>query len=286
MFKFIAKQPFIVNLIAAIILVFVLVLLFFLSLGWITNHGSYLQVPSVTGVNVDKAVNQLEDAGFEVIITDSAYNDSLPLNVVRKQLPVSGATVKVNRTVFLHVNPVTLPMISMPKLEGLSYRFAVDNLKKNNLKLGDTTERPDFMKGSVLDQLYNGKPIAAGDKVKYGSRIDLVIGGGVQAVQIQVPELVGLTVAETRALLQSKGIVLASIIGSGNISDTANAFVFRQNPETNGYQGNTLYIQPGQTMDIWIQVEKPVTDSSLLIPSTPPPVPDQSPANPKKNNNI
>lgn len=264
MFKFIAKQPFIVNLIAAILLVFILVLLFFLSLGWITNHGSYLQVPSVKGVDVEKAVNQLQDAGFEVVITDSAYNDSMPLHVVRKQLPLSGATVKVNRTVFLHVNPVMLPMISMPKLEGLSYRFAVDNLRKNNLQLGDTTERPDFMKGSVLDQLYNGKPITAGDKIRWGSKIDLVIGGGVQAIQIEVPDLVGMTVADSRSLLESKGIVLASIIGSGHISDTANAYVFRQNPETKGYQGSQLYIQPGQTMDIWIQVEKPVTDSLLL----------------------
>lgn len=281
MFKFIAKQPFIINLIAAILLVFILVLLFFLSLGWITNHGSYLQVPSVKGVNVEKAINQLQDAGFEVIITDSAFNDSLPLNVVRKQLPVSGATVKVNRTVFLHVNPVMLPMISMPKLEGLSYRFAVDNIRKNNLQLGDTTERPDFMKGSVLDQLYNGKPIAAGDKVRWGSKIDLVIGGGVQAIQIEVPDLVGLTVADTKTLLESQGIVLASIIGSGNISDTSNAFVYRQNPETRGYQGSRLYIQPGQTMDIWIQVEKPVTDSLLL--QSPGTMPEQPLVNPKKN---
>lgn len=229
---------------------------------------------------VDKAVDLLNNEGFEVVITDSAYNDSLPLNVVKKQLPLSGATVKVNRTVFLNVNPMQLPMVAMPKLEGLSYRFAVENLKKNNLKLGDTTERPDFMKGSVLDQLYKGKPIAAGDKVRWGSEIDLIIGGGVQQVQIPVPQLVGLTVSEARVLLQSQGIVLASIIGTGNVQDTATAFVYRQNPDTKDYQGNNNYIQPGQTMDIWIQVERPVMDS-VVIPEAgalPPPPPPVNPA--------
>lgn len=278
MLKFIARQPFVVNLIAAILLIGFLILIFFLSLGWITNHGSYLKVPAVTGMNVQKAVSQLENDGFEVIISDSAYNDSLPLDVVKRQLPLSGATVKVNRTVFLHINPSSLPMITMPKLEGLSYRFAVDNLKKNNLQLGDTTERPDFMKGSVLDQLYNGKPIKPGDKVRWGSKIDLVIGGGVQEVHLPVPKLVGMTVAEARVMLEARGIVLASIIGSGNISDTANAFVYKQNPEVLDFNGNNIYIQPGQTMDIWIQVEKPITDSVLL--QAPQPVP-QAPKRPQ-----
>lgn len=214
-------------------------------------------------MNVDKAISQLEQEGFEVIITDSSFTDNLELNVVRKQLPVSGATVKVNRTVFLHVNPKELPMISMPKLEGLSYRFAVDYLKKNSLLLGDTTERPDFMKGSVLEQLYNGRPIRPGDKVRWGSKIDLVIGGGVQQVHIPVPELTGKTVAEARVMLEVNGIVLASIIGTGFIQDTANAYVYKQNPEARDFQENRIYIQPGQTMDIWIQTEKPVADTSL-----------------------
>lgn len=255
-----------VNLLAAVVLVCLIIVLFFLSLGWITNHGSYLKVPSVTGLDLESAKRQLESEGFEVVVTDSSYTDSLDLNVVKKQLPLSGATVKVNRTVFLHVNPKELPMISMPKLEGLSYRFAVDYLKKNNLHLGDTTEKPDFMKGSVLEQLYEGRPINPGDKVRWGSKIDLVIGGGIQQVHIPVPDLVGMRVDEARVMLEVNGILLASIIGSGLIQDTANAYVYKQNPEVRDFQDNRLYIQPGQTMDIWIQVEKPVVDSIMLRP--------------------
>jgi beta-lactam-binding protein with PASTA domain len=260
-FKFITRQSFIVNLLVAIALVFLLGFIFFQSLGWITHHGEYLKVPSVTGKNVDDAIKLLEKQGFEVIITDSLYNDSLDLNKVKKQLPDADATVKVNRTVFLNVNPTTLPMIEMPKLEGLSYRFAVDKLTKNHLELGDTTNRPDFMKGSVLEQHYKGKNIEAGSKIRWGSSIDLVVGGGLQAQKIPVPDLIGLTVTEARDILKDKGILLAAILTNGTITDTANAFVYKQNPDVWDYEGSPIYIQPGQTIDIWIQLTRPSIDS-------------------------
>ena len=260
-FKFITRQSFIVNLLVAIALVFLLGFVFFLSLGWITHHGEYLKVPSVTGKNVDDAIKLLEKQGFEVVITDSLYNDSLELNKVKKQLPDADATVKVNRTVFLNVNPTTLPMIEMPKLEGLSFRFAVDKLTKNHLELGDTTNRPDFMKGSVLEQHYKGKKIEAGAKIRWGSSVDLIVGGGLQAQKIPVPNLIGLTVTEVREILKDKGILLAAILTSGTITDTANAFVYKQNPEVWDYEGSPIYIQPGQTIDIWIQLTHPAIDS-------------------------
>ncbi len=264
MFRFIAKQSFLVNLLAAIALVFVLGLLFFQSLGWLTHHGESLKVPSVTGKSVDSAIDLLENQGFDVIITDSLYNDSLPLNTVKKQLPDPGATVKVNRTVFLNVNPTMLPMVEMPNLEGLSFRFAVDKLNKNHLELGDTTYKPNFMKGSILDQQYNGKKIQYGSKIRWGSKVDLIIGGGLEEVKIPVPDLIGLTVQDARALLQSKGILLAAILTSGSIADTSTAYIYRQNPDVYDYNSAPGYIQPGQTMDIWIQSEPPATDSTKV----------------------
>lgn len=238
--------------------------IFFQSLGWITNHGDYLKVPSVAGKNVNEAISLLEKQGFDVVITDSLYNDSMPLNTVKKQLPDADATVKVNRTVFLNVNPASLPMIDMPNLEGLSFRFAADKLSKNHLKLGDTTNRPNFMKGSVLEQHYKGTKIVEGTKIRWGSTIDLVVGGGLEAQKIPVPELTGLTVSDARAVLKDKGILLAAILTSGNITDTANAFIFKQNPSVLDADNSPVYIQPGQTMDIWIQVERPVADTSKI----------------------
>ena len=261
MFKFISKQPFWVNLLAAILLISLLVFLFLQSLSWFTNHGSYLKVPSVTGKNADDAVKYLEDQGFDVIITDSLYNDSLPLNTVKKQLPDAGATVKVNRTVFLNINPVVMPMVEVPRLEGLSFRFALERLVKNHLRLGDTTYRPDFMKGTVLEQDYNGNKISPGSKLHWGAAVSLVIGGGLAQVQIAVPELYGLTLGEAKAALEAKGITLAAVLPTGSITDTLKAFVYKQNPDVKNDESQPNYIQPGQTMDLWISATAPAPDT-------------------------
>lgn len=258
---YLSKKPFWVNLLAAAALIVLIIFLFLQSLSWFTNHGDYLKVPAVKGQNVDNAIKLLEARGFDVVIQDSIYNDSLPKYTVIKQLPEPDATVKVNRTVFLTINRATLPQITMPKLEGLSLRFALDMLQRNHLALADTIYRPDFMKGSVLEQQYNGSRVTPGTKLPWGGKITLIIGGGLQAEQMAVPDLIGLTFAEAKALLEEKGISLAAVIPMTTVKDTAAAFVYKQNPEKFDIDKTPIYIRPGQTMDLWLSPIQLDTDS-------------------------
>jgi beta-lactam-binding protein with PASTA domain len=262
LFTYLTRQPFWVNLLAALLLIFLIGFLFLQSLSWFTNHGEYLKVPEVRGQNVDNAIKILEAQGFDVVIQDSVYFDSIPRYTVIKQLPEPDATVKVNRTVFLTINRAAPPEITIPKLEGLSFRFAYDLLRRNHLRLGDTIYRPDFMKGSVLEQQYNGSRVTAGTKVPWGARITLIIGGGLQVEEMMVPNLIGMTFADAKALLETKGITLASIIAMTTVRDTAAAYVYKQNPEKFDIDKTTpLYIRPGQTMDIWLSPLPLDTDS-------------------------
>lgn len=249
---YLTTKPFWVNLLVALGLIFLIIFIFLQSLSWFTNHGDYLKVPAVKGKNVDAAIKLLEDQGFDVVIQDSVYFDSIPRYTVIKQLPDPDATVKVNRTVFLTINRANPPAVTMPKLEGLSFRFALNLLQKNHLRLGDTIYRPDFMKGSILEQQYNGSRITPGTKLPWGGLITLVIGGGLQEEQMPVPELVGLTFAEAKQVLMEKGISLASIIPMSGVRDTATAFVYKQNPEKFDVDKKPIYIRPGQTMDLWL----------------------------------
>jgi hypothetical protein len=100
MFKFITKQPFWVNLVAAIAIALLIIFIFLKMLGIITRHGKYLTVPSVIGKNTEESVKFLESKGFDVIIQDSVYVDSAKKGIVLKQLPDPNSTVKINRTVF------------------------------------------------------------------------------------------------------------------------------------------------------------------------------------------
>lgn len=261
LFTYLTRQPFWVNLLAALLLVFLIGFLFLQSLSWFTNHGAYLKVPEVKGQNVENAIKILESQGFDVVIQDSIYSDTIPRYTVIKQLPDPDATVKVNRTVYLTVNRATPPEITVPKLEGLSFRFADDLLRRNHLRVGDTIYRPDFMKGSVLEQQYNGSRITAGTKVPWGARITLIIGGGLQVEEMPVPELIGLTFAEARAILETKGITLASVIAMNSVKDTAAAYVYKQNPARFDIDHTPLTIRPGQTMDVWLSPIPLDTDS-------------------------
>ncbi len=260
MFTSLTNKPFWVNLLAAIGIGLLLIFLFLKTLGWITKHGSYLKVPAITGMKTNEAVKLLEKEGFNVYIQDSVFTDTAKRGVVLKQLPDPNATVKVNRTVFITVNRYIPPMLDMPKLEGQNLAFAIRMLERNHLKLGDTTFRPDFMMGSVLEQLYNGMRIPEKSKIQWGSTIDLVIGGGLESRQMAVPALTGMSYSEAKAYLDENGINLGAVIGDGVITDTASAYIIKQRPERLDAENMLIYIQSGQLMDIWIsqQMKNPV----------------------------
>lgn len=264
MFKFITGKPFWVNLLAAIIIALVIIFLILKTLGIITRHGAYLKVPAVTGMKTKEAISLLEKQGFDVYIQDSVFTDTASRGIVLKQLPDPNATVKVNRTVFITVNRYVPPMLEMPKLEGQNLSFAIRMLERYHLKLGDTTFRPDFMQGSVLEQQYNGNRIPEKAKIQWGSRIDLVIGGGLEDRQMAVPDLVGMPYGEAKSLLDGNGISLGAVIADGAISDTALAYVIKQRPDRLDQENMLIYIRSGQLMDVWISQQMRMLESDSL----------------------
>lgn len=257
MFKFITSRPLWVNILVAVLLAALLVFFVLKTLGWVTQHGKYLTVPAVLGKKTEDAIKLLEKEGFDVQIQDSVFTDTASRGVVLKQLPDGNATVKINRTVFLTVNRVVPPMIEMPKLEGQSLSFALDMLQRSHLRLEDTIFKPSFELGSVLEQQYKGVRIPEKAKLQWGSRITLVIGSGLGGQQMMVPSLLGMTFREAKAYLQQSGLNLGAVLPRSNVRDTANAFVYKQNPERFDEEKKPRYIQSGQIMDVWISVEMP-----------------------------
>ena len=250
-------------MLAAISLAVLLIILVLQLLGWITNHGEHLTVPGVVGKDYKQSIGLLESKGFDVVIQDSVFTDTLSRGVIIKQLPDSNATVKINRTVFITVNRYIPPMVTMPMLEGRSFGFAMELLKRGHLQLGDTSFKADFMKGTVLEQEFKGFRISPGDKVQWGSRINLVIAGGLMDQETMVPDLIGLTYDEAKAQLELLGVNVAAIVGNGLIIDTASAFVYKQNPEPMDQEKRPLFIRSGQLMDLYISSVKILPEDSV-----------------------
>ncbi len=263
---FITKRPLWVNFLVGVILALIIFALILLLLGPITHHGKANLVPSVTGKKYEEAKTILEKAGFDVEVLDSVYVDSLkPLTVIR-QLPDADEIVKANRTVLLVISRSIPPFVDMPNLVGYSYRNAEMVLKNMDLKMGDTTFKPDFAKNAILEQLFNGNPIRAGEKIRKGSVISLVLGDGIGKREFVVPTITGMQFCDARTILQENGIVIGAIVSDANVTDTCAAWIYKQNPERLDDDHRMLHIRPGQTMDVWLQVDKPAKKDSTEIP--------------------
>ncbi|MBW0161146.1 MAG: PASTA domain-containing protein, partial [Sediminibacterium sp.] len=205
-------------------------------------------------------------------IQDSVYVDSLPKLAVVRQTPEADAAVKSGRTIYLTVNRQVSPQVEMPSLIGYSVKSAELYLQSLQLKMGTITYKPDIARNSVLEQLYNGVPIKAGDKVPLGATISFVLGSGLGGSEIDVPNLIGMTLDEARSYLSTLSINTGAIVGVGAIKDSATAFVVRQSPdylsELLDPSGNRVpnKIRQGQIMDLYISSVAPIRDTGRIIP--------------------
>lgn len=269
----IVKKPLWQNILIGIGFLFLLLIVFFLSLGWMTGFGKTAKVSSVVGQSYVAAQQQLEKEGFEVVILDSIYVDSVAKLAVIRQTPEADEIVKAGRTIYLTINRMVPPQVEMPSLVGFSLKSAELYLQSLQLKLGAITYKPDFARNAVLDQLFNGVPIAQGVKIPLGSTISLVIGTGLGGEETDVPNLVGLTYPEALNQLSLQGINLGSVLSVETIKDSSASFVFRQTP---GYLSNKLdsltgmplinKIRQGQLIDLYLSTTPPPKDS-ILNPS-------------------
>ncbi len=233
-------------LMAAVTAILVMALLF--SLNSITKHGMDAKVPNVTGLKLKEAIGKL--SGFEIKI-DSVYLPYKdPLEIVLQD-PIAENIVKEGRIIYLTVNKQTPPTIGMPALVNMSFRNAVLTLQSYRLVMGDTVFKPDIAAGAVLEQLINGKQIAAGMNVPVGSRVDLVVGAGLSDSSMQVPDLIGRSFAQARSTLDAMG-VLYNVVWDGSISDSNSAVVYNQAPESRNELDFNNTITPGDMVDIRI----------------------------------
>ena len=238
----ILKKPLWVNILVGIgAFLFFWVLIFF-CLGLITGNGKTEKVPSVVGLDISTAEHNLTALGFEVVIQDSIYVDTLARTAVLRQSPDADEVVKKGRTVYLTINRVLAPQIEMPNLVGFSLQSAITYLKVLGLRVGSTTMQPDRNKNVILDQLVNGVRVAPGAKISSGTIIDLFVGDGTLSALVDVPDLTGLTVETARSLIESSGFVVGTLTSNSAIQDTASAFVIGQNPVSQSSKLDSLNV--------------------------------------------
>jgi len=260
----ILKKPLWMNVLIGFGVALCLFVIFFFSLGWITGNGETEKVPAVIGLDVLAAEKNLTALGFDVVLQDSIYVDTLARTSVLRQTPEADEVVKKGRTVYLTINRVIAPQVDMPNLVGFSIKSAETYLKVLGLRLGSIQMVPDQNKNVVIDQLVNGQPIAPGSKIPSGTLIHFLVGDGGASAGLLMPDLVGLTYEQAKAQLISLGLNLGVVSVNGSIVDSATAFVFEQNPSAYGSQIDSLgmpiqnSVSKGATINLVLDKVAPV----------------------------
>jgi beta-lactam-binding protein with PASTA domain len=154
----------------------VFILLLFLWMNWFTNHNVAIQVPNITGMNMQEAIEKLDDEGLRYEIIDSVYIENVKRDAVTEQDPAAGSDVKPNRIIYLVVNALDKPKIKMPMLVDQSLTLAKVLIKNNGLELGNIEYTYDEIGNNlVTKQMINGVEIPAGKMITKSTRIDLLV---------------------------------------------------------------------------------------------------------------
>jgi beta-lactam-binding protein with PASTA domain len=226
---YLKTKSFRVNLLLIVVTIFAVVLITFFSLSLYTRHGEGIPVPQLKGLQIEKAMELLKDQGFEYKI-DSVYVADQQPGAVIEQDPDPGTNVKENRTIYLTVITRLAPPVSLPDLTPYTYREALATLSNYGLKVGDTIYKPDIARDRVLEVRFSGQPIAAGSKIPKGSKVDLVLGNGEGATEVDIPDLVNQDLDAAKFVIKNGGLTVGTITYQGPITDSANLVVVAQMP--------------------------------------------------------
>ncbi len=166
----------------------------------ITRHGDEFPLPDFTGQRVVDAQVMIKDIGLEFEVSSEEYSPGEERGVILNQFPIAGTEVKNGRVIKFVVS-LGQKMIPIPDLAGLSVRQAILNLETAKLDLGEIAWAfSDTLPERVVVFSYP----AAGTEIPLGSPVNLMVNRGRASNFTYVPKVVGLTLDEATARLESK----------------------------------------------------------------------------------
>jgi beta-lactam-binding protein with PASTA domain len=220
---------------------------FFLYLPFTTNHGQSITVPDLKGMSLEQIEDYLDERNLRYEIADCTFVvGQKPLSVIR-QHPKSGMKVKEGRKIYVYITSLNAPNVKMSQLVDRTLNSAKAELGRLGLQLGVIKYVPDPAQNSVMEQLFNGKPIQPGTLIPQGSKIDLEVGDGIGNTEFDVPDVVGKTLDEAEFVLKGSNLKRGLIMPVDDPTKEPGTVV-RQNPEAGA--GNKIRV--GEVVDLWV----------------------------------
>jgi serine/threonine-protein kinase len=216
-------MPFILT--AAGLLVALGILLFFLfrAAGG-GGEGELIEVPNVTGLTQDQALDRLQGDGFLPRPRFEA-SDTVEVGIVIRTDPTFGTEVEEGSSIDVYIS-LGVEEFPVPPLVGQTLEDARALLEEAGLTLGTVTERPDpdRAEGIVIEQTP-----PAGVEVGRGAPVNVVVSTGPELVIL--PDLTERTERDAVAQLNSLGLLFT--VDEEYSSDVDEGLVIRTDPEAN-----------------------------------------------------
>jgi eukaryotic-like serine/threonine-protein kinase len=275
---FILSKPFLKNLGLAAILIVGIIMGLLIWLNFYTRHGQSRPVPDFIGLTKEQTIRAAKKNKVRFQIIDSVYTSEVPRGCIAEQNPVAGFKVKKWRNIMLTINAFNPEMVAMPNLVNLPKRQAIALIEGAGLELGTPRYVPDISIDVVIKQLYNGREIQGGDSLQKGSVIDLVLGKGLSNQRTSVPNLLGMNFQSAKNRILGASLTLVTSIFDNTIvtgKDSANAFVYKQNPDFS----DEATLQLGSSIYLWLTIDSakiPVDSTLLRLDTIPEIIPGQS----------
>ncbi|MGI6550341.1 MAG: Stk1 family PASTA domain-containing Ser/Thr kinase [Syntrophomonadales bacterium] len=169
--------------------------------------GQEVQVPDVKGESYSDAAKILSEKGLKLNVVNKIHSDVEKDHVI-SQRPEADETVKKGREIEV-VLSLGREMVKVPNVVGDTLEDATFKLKNEGLDVGDVTKvnDADTPEGIIVNQSPK-----RGESVPLGERVDVTISSGAgEVTQLNMPKLIGMSLADARDKLQADGLELYRI---------------------------------------------------------------------------
>ena len=248
-FNFLKSKFFWINVGVAILSVIVLTIIVLFSLKFFTKHGEQVAVPDVTGLYVEEADVLLKKQDLSYQVVDSVYVRDKLQGEILEQIPRAESNVKTGRTIYLTINSKSDKMIILPQIQNVSYRQARATLEAIGFVVSNIEYKPSEFPDLVMGIRVGQTPVRAGDRLRAGASVVLIVGSQTQGETAVAPDLIGFTQSAAEQLILQNNFVVGSVdfdVPPTNEADKANYFIYRQSPEP------TTSYELGRRINIWL----------------------------------
>ena len=201
------------HLTVIVLLILGLAVVSFVAMALGTRHSARRTVPDFVGLRLNDANYFASRRNLEIVINDSLHIAAYPGGVVLDQLPKGGVVVKPGRKVYVTINSVRQPMVTVPYVAGRSLRQAKNVLETSGLTIDHLEYVEDMATNYVLAEFVDDVEVLEDSlaiQTEKGNGVVLRVGVA-PAEKTAVPQVLGRTLYEAKSRLWEAGLNVGEI---------------------------------------------------------------------------